>query len=183
MNENKGLVIHIGGASIMLILLAFVLSTFAVLSIKASNNEFRLAKKTAASVQEYYEADAKAQKVLAYLDALMKSVAEEELAESLASAAQSCGVEGISNMQIKNKTAIENVQEEEIDVIEDDFLPQTMVISYEVTIREKTKLYVELEWNEKKEPKIVLWKVKSEELEGYDMDLEENLWDGKIELD
>lgn len=43
-----------------MILLVLSLSIFAALSIKASNNEYKLALKTAQSVQEYYEADAKA---------------------------------------------------------------------------------------------------------------------------
>lgn len=60
MEEKKGLSINVGASSIILILLVLSLSVFAVLSIKASNNEYKLAMKTARSVQEYYEADARA---------------------------------------------------------------------------------------------------------------------------
>lgn len=60
MEEKKGFSINVGASSIILILLVLSLSIFAALSIKASNNEYKLALKTAQSVQEYYEADAKA---------------------------------------------------------------------------------------------------------------------------
>lgn len=60
MEDKKGFSINVGASSIILILLVLSLSIFAALSIKASNNEYKLALKTAQSVQEYYEADAKA---------------------------------------------------------------------------------------------------------------------------
>lgn len=64
MEEKKGLSINVGASSIILILLVLSLSIFAALSIKASNNEYKLAGKTAQSVQEYYEADARALELL-----------------------------------------------------------------------------------------------------------------------
>lgn len=67
-NEKKELKINVGGSSIILVILVFALVIFAVLSIKASNNDLKLAKKTAASVQSYYQADAKAEEILMKLD-------------------------------------------------------------------------------------------------------------------
>lgn len=64
MNKGKGLHLNIGAASIILIMLVFALCTFAALSIKASNSEYKLAEKTARSVREYYEAEAEAYRQL-----------------------------------------------------------------------------------------------------------------------
>ena len=46
MKERKGLLLSVGTPSILLVLLVFVLSVFALLSIRASANEQKLADKT-----------------------------------------------------------------------------------------------------------------------------------------
>lgn len=60
MRKHNELHLNIGAASIILIMLVFALCTFATLSIKASNNEYKLAKKTAQAVKEYYQAEREA---------------------------------------------------------------------------------------------------------------------------
>ncbi|MDO5291219.1 MAG: hypothetical protein Q4F05_00585 [bacterium] len=56
----------------ILIIVVFALSIFAVLSIKASNSDLVLAKKTRDSVQEYYKADTEAENILMQLDQALK---------------------------------------------------------------------------------------------------------------
>lgn len=60
MRKHNELHLNIGAASIILVMLVFALCTFATLSIKASNNEYKLAKKTAQAVKEYYQAEREA---------------------------------------------------------------------------------------------------------------------------
>ena len=70
MEEKKGFVFNIGTPSILVILLTFVLCTFALFSIRASNSVRKLADKTGDAVQEYYLADQKAVHALAYVDSV-----------------------------------------------------------------------------------------------------------------
>lgn len=72
MNEKKGFVFNVGTPSILVIVLTFVLTLFALLSIRASNSEQNLSDKTASSVQEYYTADQKAVYTLAYFDSILE---------------------------------------------------------------------------------------------------------------
>lgn len=60
-----------GGASVILILLVLALSVFALLALRSSYNERKLARRTAESVQDYYKMDARAEKLFARIDALL----------------------------------------------------------------------------------------------------------------
>lgn len=91
MNKNKRDRVSVGGASIILIMLVLALSSFALLAIRSSMNERRLALKTAASIKEYYEMDAEATDIYAKLDKAARvgdmyenlSALQEELADTL----------------------------------------------------------------------------------------------------
>lgn len=63
--KNKRDRVSVGGASIILIMLVLALSSFALLAIRSSMNERRLASKTARSIKEYYEMDAEATEIYA----------------------------------------------------------------------------------------------------------------------
>lgn len=75
--------ISVGGASIILIMLVLALSSFALLAIRSSMNEKRLASKTAKSIQEYYQMDAEAEEIYAKIDGIVKNKGnlEEELSK------------------------------------------------------------------------------------------------------
>lgn len=62
--------ISVGGASIILIMLVLALSSFALLAIRSSMNEKRLALKTANSIQEYYDMDAEATEIYAKINTI-----------------------------------------------------------------------------------------------------------------
>lgn len=85
MKENKGLVMNVGTSSVILILLVFALSVFALLSIRASNSELQLTEKTGESIQEYYQADKDAQYALCYIKKIVADFKVEELEGKLGS--------------------------------------------------------------------------------------------------
>lgn len=57
--KKQGYQMNIGGASILLLLVVFAMTVFAVLSMRASYHEVKMAEKTRDSIQSYYNADAK----------------------------------------------------------------------------------------------------------------------------
>lgn len=62
---------NIGGASILLVLLVFALTVFAILSMKASYHELKMSEKTRDSVEQYYEVDAKSEEALLSIQEVM----------------------------------------------------------------------------------------------------------------
>lgn len=56
---------NIGGASVILLIAVFALTVFAVLSIRASYNEKRMAERNRDAVESYYAADRKAEEAYA----------------------------------------------------------------------------------------------------------------------
>ena len=83
MEEKKGFVFQVGTPSIMVILLTFVLTVFALLSVRASGNEMNLSKKNGQAVQEYYSADAKASYMLACIDAALHNTDMDYIEQTL----------------------------------------------------------------------------------------------------
>lgn len=61
--------VGLGASSVLLILVAVCLTMFAALSLVQARRDAALAHKTEASVRTYYDADARAQEMLAELDA------------------------------------------------------------------------------------------------------------------
>ena len=57
-NERKSSGINIGSASIIMVFSVLCLTIFAVLTFMTSNNEYKLAEKSALTMQTYYAADA-----------------------------------------------------------------------------------------------------------------------------
>lgn len=66
--------INVGTSSILMIFVLLCLTAFATLSMVSANADYKLAQKTARSVSLYYEADARAQEMLARVeDTLIKA--------------------------------------------------------------------------------------------------------------
>lgn len=77
MKKKDGFHMNIGGASILLVLVIFSLTVFAVLSLRASYHEMKLAQKNKEAVEAYYAADSKAEEYLQQIDdAVKKQMAE-----------------------------------------------------------------------------------------------------------
>ncbi len=72
MDKKQEFKINVGGSSIILIIVVFALSIFAVLSIKASNSDLVLAKKTREAISQYYHADSDAEEFMSELDLLLQ---------------------------------------------------------------------------------------------------------------
>ncbi len=156
-NEFK---INVGGSSIILIIVVFALAIFAVLSIKASNSDLQLAKKTRAAISQYYVADSEAEEVLAKIDQVLlqaKKVPEllEEKLESLPS-----------------KPLLKRSSE------------QTGTISYEITMNDYATLQVELTYDLGLASgglyNVTTWKVNQAAVGDYDFN-NFQFWDGQIE--
>lgn len=190
MKKKEGLVMNVGSASIILVLLVFVLSMFGVLSIKASNHELRLAEKLGSSVEEYYEIDALGQLVLAKVDHIITQAREQnkkdmflkETTDEIKAIEGKLGNGKIENMVIENEGR------------------SLKKISYEVAIKDKRTLMVGLSFNERNQYTIDKWSVKQgtlgqyelqeiDEMEGIDLENDNvetipeggKLWDGVID--
>ena len=63
--------INIGGASILLVLLVFALTVFAILSMRASYHELKMSENTRDSIEQYYDVDAKSEEALFSIQEVM----------------------------------------------------------------------------------------------------------------
>ncbi len=77
---NKGFGINIGSSSILMIFVLLCLVTFSALSLVSANADYKLTEKTAESVSGYYEADAKAETLLASIDEKLINMAKDTAA-------------------------------------------------------------------------------------------------------
>lgn len=179
MKENKGMIINVGSASIMLVLLVFILSTFAVLSIKASNHELRLAQKTGISVAEYYDADSKAQKVLAQIDQILNGEDKNQIVSKL----KNLKSEGLKEINVYGEEEKEPIIITDEEPTEDQ-ITKVEGITYKIAMRGEAVLSVSLEVDEKKNAHVSSWKTIPQPMEGYNIGFEtENLWDGRINIE
>lgn len=64
---------NVGMSLVILVIVIFTLSVFAVLSVKASNSDLVLAKKTREDMQSYYKADMEAERLLMQIDQILKN--------------------------------------------------------------------------------------------------------------
>lgn len=173
MKENKGFVLNVGTASILLILLVFVLSVFSVLSIQASNHEWKLAEKTGDAVQDYYEADKKAEYMLCRVDAVLHSTSIERLESELKKIEETKekSLKGLSNVNLELvKGALFSEKEKEIGTI-----------TYSIEEQENSSLEVELTIFANRNYEIKKWKIVREAWEQDDFEEGAELWDGMTE--
>lgn len=173
MKENKELVFNVGTPSILLILLVFVLSTFAILSIQASDSEWKLAEKTGESVKTYYAADEKAEYVLCYVDAILQNTDAEYLEDGLVGMEGNAAkdIEGLENLKVNIKDRVVFEEKKKNEIAE---------VAYDIVVKEGTKLQVELQLFSDRSYDITSWKIKQEELGVYDLEDNIELWDGNV---
>ncbi|WP_101908905.1 hypothetical protein [Marasmitruncus massiliensis] len=77
---NKGFGMNVGSSLILMIFVLLCLVTFSTLSLVSANADYKLTAKTAESVSGYYEADAKAEMLLAAIDEKLISMAKNTTA-------------------------------------------------------------------------------------------------------
>lgn len=155
LKNHRELKMNIGGASIILILVVLALSIFAVLSIKVSNHEWKLANKTVESAEAYYEADSEAEEKLRQIHQVSKISGADELLLELSS------LEGIDT----------------VEALEDGLLE----VRYQVEVKEGTTLSAAVIINSDKTFDVTQWRIMQKEPEGYGIGFEtENIWDGTV---
>lgn len=81
MNKQKNAGINVGSSSILVIFILLCLTTFATLSMVSAGADLLLTEKTAASVTEYYSADAQAEELMARIDQVVKAQSKPNLPE------------------------------------------------------------------------------------------------------
>lgn len=73
MERKLKMSVGIGGPSIIMIFVVLCLTTLGALSLMTANAEWKLTKKAAEAVTDYYSADNKAEEILASADASLKA--------------------------------------------------------------------------------------------------------------
>ena len=159
MEKKQEFKINIGGSSIILIIVVFALAIFAVLSIKASNSDLVLAKKTRTAISQFYQADSMAEEYLGKLDQVLKT---EKTSDALQAALKDVSFQPV--LKAKSES--------------------TGSISYEVMINESATLQVALNYSldaaKTSAYDITTWKVNQQEIGDYDFN-NFQFWDGTIE--
>ena len=92
MNNKNSIKANLGGPSIILIILVLALSIFALLGLRSSSNEKKLAVKTAESIADYYKMNARAEEILAQAEDILATCGEDTAAEQLS------GIPEVSNV-------------------------------------------------------------------------------------
>ena len=148
--------LSVGGASIILVIVVFALVIFAVLSIKASNSDLLLSKRTRETAIQYYKADERATEILKCID-------ERLITASLDGSDEKEDIE----------------MAEEITYSKDSM--NTGEIQYKVYMNEFASLVVKLSYDlqTKERYQVLEWKVEQKELGEYSFN-EFEYWDGTL---
>lgn len=155
---------NIGGASVVLIFIVCAMSVSAVLSLRASYHEYKLASKSREAVKNYYIADGKAEEIYAQIHELTQNYIRGDIDIKADEFYQR--LNGIPNVTMVSKS--------------DD------ILNYQVEIDESSVLKVELRLNiqatENTRGKIDVesWKL-VHVAQGIYEDAVYELWDGIIE--
>lgn len=88
--EKSGTGIGVGSSSILVVFVVLCLTAFATLSLVSANSDYKLTKKSATAVQEYYVADCLAEERLVVLATTVKAAAPEALQAELTGAGFPC---------------------------------------------------------------------------------------------
>lgn len=176
MKENKGLIINVGTPSVVLILLVFALSVFALLSIRASGSEEQLTERTGESVQEYYKADTAAEYALCYIDEVVKNSKMEELEKNL------------KNIDISAKEELSGLQDVALHLDEnviftgkkDDKLGD---IEYAILIEEGKRLKVNLALYGDRSVSVKEWRMVKDAQDTEEIQQDIELWDGSVTVE
>ena len=163
MKTNREFKWNVGGSLIILIIVVFALAIFSVLSIKASNSDLVLAKKTRDSVEEYYNADAEAEILLMKINQQLLEYRENPSGEVLK----------VRLQMVVGDTGV-------VDAKSD----KTGSVEYSIKMNEYATLDVSLEYNVEEDNNtrynVVKWAVNQSEV-GDPSYENSSFWDGTIE--
>lgn len=152
---NRSAKIGVGMTSIIMIVVSFCLTFFAVQGVIIANQNKIVCDKRSEYIKEYYEADSKATKVYAGI------------------------IEEINNPFTDNVSLINSIQGIDEDIIvkkETDGL----LIEYNVEVNDLTDLFIQIKYNEKENNySINNWETVSHGTQTYNDKLD--LWNGSFE--
>lgn len=77
MSGKRSTGVNVGGSSILVIFILLCLTTFATLSMVSANADLKLTEKAASATQEYYAADAQAERTLAVIHSISEQCRKE----------------------------------------------------------------------------------------------------------
>lgn len=126
----KAIGLPIGGTSLLMSFILLCLTIFACISFMSANRDYKLSQKTAESLTQYYDADNKAEEILAEIDSSLKNNET---------------IEKIEN----------NLKDYNIKITKDGNI---INISYSVAIKDEMELYVAVRFANSK-VEILGWKV------------------------
>lgn len=165
MEKEREFKLNVGASSIILIIAVFALSIFAVLSVKASNSDLVLAKRTKEAIQAYYDADAKAEHVLMKIDQVLNNYYAD--------------MSGVA-LKVQLQSIVEDSGQVEAQS------DKVGKIAYQIKINENAFLEVEIRYNIETGTNqyydITKWKVNQSEIGEYDFS-NFTFWDGTINED
>lgn len=134
--------VSMGASSLLMVIVIFALTIFAVLSVQASSQDLLLAKKTREQVQSYYEADTTAEHLLRQITLVLEHYYNDKSGIAL-------------KVQLQEIVAKRGTVEARND--------KRGTISYSVAMREGTYLQVQILYNMEAESKpyynITKWSV------------------------
>ena len=78
MKQSKKYNVNIGGATVLLVLVVFALTVFAVLSLRASYQELSMARLSNQSIQRFYKVDSIAEEIYAKVCEIINKIGTEE---------------------------------------------------------------------------------------------------------
>lgn len=176
MKENNGLVINVGTSSVVLILLVFALSVFALLSIRASSGEEQLTERTGESVQEYYTADAAAEYALCYIEQIVENSKVEELQANL------------KKMNVTKQKELDNLQDVKLQLEENVIFTgkkedKLGIIEYAILIEEGKRLKVSLSLHGDRSVAVEEWRMVKDTWDTEELGQDVELWDGSVTVE
>lgn len=157
--KNEKYHLNVGSASVLLLVVVFALTVFAVLSIRASYNELQMAEKNRDAVQIYYEADAKAEAIFGQISRSYREI-----------------VTAKGNVENSDISAIVSSLELDADTVIGEY--DESILYYTTTVDYNRKIEAAVGFDGA-EAKILKWKLASQDYGSYEGEFVE-IWDGQI---
>ncbi|MBC8584725.1 hypothetical protein [Youxingia wuxianensis] len=79
MERKRSTGISVGASSILVVFVVLCLTAFATLSLVSANSDYKLTRRTAQAVEEYYAADSRGVECVAQLEEALNSISSQEI--------------------------------------------------------------------------------------------------------
>ena len=161
MKNNRQIYPGVGISSILMIFVILCLTAFGILSFSTARSDWQLTQKNVQSIQSYYDADAKAQEVLAQTDLELARLLREN--------------PSFSNRQLASHLNGQLVMDTQLSIPEDSSGAE---LSFSVPVGSMQKIQVKLElFSSPQRYRLISYQLSpSEEWSGENQPLD--VWDG-----